>query len=447
MIHFVNERIILPLNDVVQDLSISENFAFLLKSQFWSEFELIEYQELKLRELIKYAYDYVPFYHNWFRDRNLNPNDIRHLTDLYKLPVVSKSEIRRSPQLFIPKHINHKKSMRLNSSGSTGEPFEYFLSRNAYSMKYAAALRGWTWMGYKLGDPYAKLSQNRRESWNKRFQDLINRSTYIYIPEISRITIHSIIETIDKTKPLFVRCYPDPLIFMAKVLKENKRTLSGIKAINTTGNILTSDARCIIEESFSCKVFDSYSCEGSALFYEAPTRDNYLGSMEYAITEILDSNFNNVNVGETGLHVTTDLQNLSMPMIRYNTQDLVVKSKSSSSGERQLFSISKILGRDNDVLITPSGNLLIVHLFTIYFEYFDSVKQFQIEQATSHEFIFRLVVDDRFTAEIKNQIYTYWQDFLGKDVILVIEIHQSIPLLYSGKRRFLIRNPEINIEF
>jgi phenylacetate-CoA ligase len=416
-----------------------------MNSQYWSKDELIGYQEMRLQELVRHAYENVPFYKEWFNSQKLKPGDIKHLGDLSKLPVLSKTEIRKTPGLFITKNIDYKKSIHQTSSGSTGEPFGYFLSRSAYSMKYAAALRGWTWMGYRLGNPYAKLSQNKRSSHIKKLQDLANRSSYIYIPDLSEKSLLNIIKILEKQKPLFLRCYPDPLLFIAEVLRFNNKTIKGIKAINTTGNILTSEARRIIEERFNCPIFDSYSCEGSALFYEGPNRDNYLGSMEYAITEVLDKNFTELNPGETGMHVTTDLHNFAMPLIRYNTQDLVEKSSFESSCGRKLYGLSKIIGRDNDILITPSGNKLIVHLFTIFFEYFNSIRQFQVEQIQSYEFIFRLVVDVTFNSNIKNQILNYWQNFLGKDVKLSIEIHDNIPLLYSGKRRFLIRNPEIKL--
>ncbi|MBK7626713.1 MAG: hypothetical protein IPJ16_05850 [Bacteroidales bacterium] len=151
-----------------------------------------------------------------------------------------------------------------------------------------------------------------------------------------------------------------------------------------------------------------------AVFFEGPTRENYLGSMEYAVTEVINSSGTECKSGESGMHITTDLWNYAMPLIRYNTQDLVLKSESVSSCGRKLTGLSKILGQDNDILITPSGNLLIVHLFTIYFEYFDSILQFQIEQISKDEFIFRLVVKDTYTDETESQIIKYWQSFLGE---------------------------------
>jgi phenylacetate-CoA ligase len=394
-----------------------------------------------------FVYEKVPFYTDWFNYNNLTPSDICNIGDLQKLPVVSKNEIRESPNKFKSKNLQLQKYNILNSSGSTGEPFTYYISKDAYSMKYSAAIRGWSWMGYRLGDFYAKLSQNRRNTVIKKMQDAFNRCLYLYIPDLTSNTLHKIIDKIGTEKPEFIRCYPDPLFFIAKILKDEKRPLKFIKAINTTGNILTDEARALIEEQFGCPLFDSYSCEGSAVFFEGPTRENYLGSMEYAVTEVINSNGIESKVGESGMHITTDLWNYAMPLIRYNTQDLVLKSESVSSCGRQLIGLGKILGRDNDILITPSGNLLIVHLFTIYFEYFDSILQFQIEQISTDEFIFRLVVNNTFAKETESQIIKYWQNFLGEKVKLTVEIHNTIPNSYSGKRRFLIRNPEIGLPY
>lgn len=445
VLNIINENLILPVSDRIQGLNISENLKFLNKSQFWSREELLKYQESKFKDLIKHIYINVPFYSELFYRENLTPDDFKELGDIRKLPVLSKAEIRKSPEKFISRNTDLKKAIRQYSSGSTGEPFEFFLSPNAFSMKYAAALRGWSWMGYRLGDHYAKLSQNKRTSKTKKLQDLINRSTYLFIPDLSRKCLENIIALLEKKKPLYVRCYPDPLVFMSEILRDSNKKFQGIKAINTTGNILTPESRALIEERFNCPVFDSYSCEGGALFYESPERDAYLGSMEYALTEVLDSNFNEVNSGISGYHVTTDLHNYAMPLIRYNTQDLVEKSVPGSTGGRELFRLSRISGRDNDVLVTPSGNYLIVHLFTIYFEYFTSVSQFQIEQTCPDEFIFRLIVDKTYSSETEKQIFSHWQKELGENVKLKIEIHDELPLLFSGKRRFLIRNPEIKL--
>jgi phenylacetate-CoA ligase len=441
----INKRIMLPLSDLINGTEIAARLCFLEKSQSWSRNELEAYQDERLRYMIKYACQNIPFYNETFRELHLTPSDIQTRADLDKLPVITKDTVRRTGiERFLDQSSDRKHWISFYSSGSTGEPFQYYLSRESFSMKYASAIRGWSWMGFSLGDSYAKLSQNERKGWNKKLQDKVNRCSYYFIPDLRPTTLLQVIQRLQNDKPSFLRCYPDPLYFMAQQMRDEGIRFQWVKAINTTGNILTPEARNLIENQFGCKLYDSYSCEGSAMYFQADGFEGYLGSMESAITEVIDQDGHAVEEGGTGLHITTELWNTAMPFIRYNTQDLVILSAGTGNHSgRQLFALDRIVGRDNDVLIAPDGNRLIVHLFTIYFEYFNSIRQFQVEQTTSDEFIFRLVVDSTFTKEIEKKIHDYWVRFLNGKANVIIEIHKQIPLCYSGKRRFLIRNKSI----
>ncbi len=443
---YISRNIFLPINDWSQGLSIGNKLSFLDKSQFWSLSELEEFQNDSLWRIVNYACNNIPYYQELFKRLKISPDEIRRKEDLHKIPVVTKEVIRaEGHEKFQSMNYPRKKSMPFFSSGSSGQPFLYYLSDNSYSIKYAAAIRGWQWMGYSLGDYYAKLSQNQRKGWKKKLQDKINRSSYYFIPDLKSSTLEKLIYNLDKDRPGYIRCYPDPLFFMARLMEQKNIVFDWVKGINTTGNTLYPEARALIEKQFGCKVYDGYSCEGSALFYQADGYDGYLGSMETAITEVLDERGNMVKPGDTGRHITTELWNLAMPFIRYDTGDLLVLDDQKTHARRNLFSIKRIIGRESDILIAPDGNLLIVHLFTIYFEYFRSIHQFQVEQADEVTFIFRLVVDIAFTKDVENQIRSYWEKFLGHKAIVIIEIHDQIPMLFSGKRRFLIRNKEITL--
>jgi phenylacetate-CoA ligase len=161
----ITEKIILPLSDIALGQSVAKHFKFLQKSQWWSEAKLKEYQNKKLRELIKHSYENVPYYTELFDSLNLTPSDINTTDDLVKLPILTKETIRENFKngKIIAKNIPIKELMLRGSSGSTGEPLQYYITKDAYSFNIAANLRGWYWMGYRLGDKYIKLSQNPRK--------------------------------------------------------------------------------------------------------------------------------------------------------------------------------------------------------------------------------------------------------------------------------------------
>lgn len=436
----ISRNLILPLGDFVMGYSISRNLRFLEKSQWWSMKELHDYQNKKLRALINHAYENVPYYHQVFRERKLYPEDIRTTNDLKKLPILTKELIKENfPDNIVAKSIPVKQRMVTASSGSTGEPLQYYITKKAWGFAIACTLRGWYWMGYQLGDKYVKLSQNPRDSQNKKIQDRIFRCKYLFSQQLTNENFKNIIDEIQKYQPLIIRGYPDPMMFLARYAKDHGiKAFNDLIAITTTGNILFNGARDLIENQFSCKIFDAYSCEGGATAFECPTHDCYHSSMEYAISEII-SDGEEVGGGERGQLISTDLMNYSVPFIRYDSQDVLIKGDHQCSCGRSLLTIKKIVGRNNDILVTPSGKYLIVHNFTGYFEWIESVDKFQIIQDEMSHININLVVNDKFNKKIEEEIILYWQNYIGKDVQIDINIVDDIPLLPSGKRRFLIR--------
>jgi len=134
----MTQNLVLPLSDVVLGRSVSKHLKFLDKSQWWSPEELKEYQNEKLRALVKHAYTNVPYYHNLFKERKLIPDDIKTTDDLLKLPMLTKEIIRKNfPHRIVARSIPKKQMMFQGSSGSTGEPLQYYITKDAYSFNVA----------------------------------------------------------------------------------------------------------------------------------------------------------------------------------------------------------------------------------------------------------------------------------------------------------------------
>jgi len=446
LLNLISENMILPLSDMFTDRCIANCLKFLLKSQWWSEAELKEYQNVKLRALIKHAYDNVFYYTEVFKRLGLIPEDIKTTDDLYKLPILTKEDIRKSFKngSIIARNIPTRKMLLSSSSGSTGEPLQYYITKEVDSFNKACGIRGWYWMGDRLGDKYIKLSQNPRGTI-KNIQDKFNNCLYLFAQQLTDDNFSKIVDQINKFKPLVIRGYPDPMLFLANYIIKNNINIYFPRSIATTGNILFDKYREKIEQTFNCKIYDSYSCEGGANVSECNTHECYHSSMEYAITEILKDG-KEVENGEEGRVITTDLVNYAVPFIRYDTQDYVTKSKQKCSCGKDLLAIDNINGRDSDILVTPSGKYLIVHNFTVYFEWIDSIDQFQIRQDKIDEIEILLKVNQKYNSTEEKKIYKYWRDYIGNDVKIEIMVVDDIPLTRSGKRRFLLRNQKIKLE-
>jgi len=444
----ISENIILPLSDIITGYSIYRKLHFLNTSQYWSREQVDNYQNEKLRNLIQHACQNVPFYRELFFDLRIKPEDIQTKTDLKKLPIITKEELKRNKEKHLAVNLRKKDLILKSSSGSTGEPFQFYSTKHAESFIKAVVLRARYWMGYKLGDRYVKLSMNPRSSLIKKIQDKANNSLYLSSNQLTQKSFRKIANYLTEFDPVFICGYPVPLLFLSEqIYKSNSKYFGkSLVSINTSGSTLNEEVRKKIENIFGIKIFDSYSCEGGTTFDQCETVTNYHPAEEYAISEFITDKYTLSDAESSVRHITTDLHNYASPFIRYDTQDYLVpgEQKPCSCG-RQFLNIKKIKGRDSDILVTPSGKYLIVENFVAYFEWISEVDQIQIVQEELDKIVINLVVNKAFNRVIKSKILSDWIDYIGKDVKVNIEVLDEIKLTPTGKRRTVIRNPKISL--
>ena len=438
--NFIQEKIILPCSDILTGQSVNKYLRLLMQSQYWSRQQIDNFQNERLRLLIAHAYANVPFYRDEMDKLGLKPADIQTKTDLKKLPILTKAQIKKEGiSRFTAKNIPSKQIMKAASSGSTGEPLHYLRTKEAYSVNIAANLRGWYGMEYRLGDRYVKLSGQSRKKLIKRIQDKITNNLYVPTSPLTDENFAHILQSIETYKPKIIRCYPDPLLLIARYKKTYSEYKYSPLAINTTGSILSFESRKEIEDAFGCKIFDAYSCEGNACVFECPTHSCYHSAEEYGISEIIDEYGNPVEKG-IGRLISTDLWNFAHPFIRYNTQDLLEINDSPCECGRKHLKVLKIWGRENEILVMPSGRKFTAHDFSIFItnnSIIDkSIEQFQIIKKRDNSVRFKLVVNQRFNTKTEIYFTNFWEKELG--VSVTVELLKEIPIMKNNKRRFIV---------
>jgi phenylacetate-CoA ligase len=448
MINILSRKILLPIGDIFTGYSISKQLKLLMESQWWNKKQIKDYQEMKLRSLIKHSVETVPYYNDLFKRLELKIEDIQTLDDLKNIPILTKAIMKHEGlERFTSSAIPKSEMLLSSSSGSTGEPLQYYVTKYSESILKAAAIRGWYWMGYQLGDKYVKLSMNPRSSKIKKIQDYLNRCLYLSANQLTEMAFKDIIKKIEQYDPKIIRGYPTPLFFLADIVEKRKGIkFPNMSAINTTGSTLHSEVREKIQKIFNVKIYDSYSCEGGTEFFQCEKLTYYHPSEEYAISEFIEDKFTKNDPDKARRHISTDLNNYATPFIRYDTQDyMVLGEETNCICGRKCRNISKIKGRDSDILITPSGKYLIVENFVAYFEWVPSVEQFQVYQEKINLIYIRLVVNKLFNEKVHQELFDYWKIYIGSDVEIKFEIVDEIKLTPTGKRRNVIRNNDIKI--
>ena len=390
---------------------------------------MAEFQQKRLHQLLVYAAEEVPFYREWIQTHDLNSNTMT----LAQLPIVNKGLMRQEGiQRFAAEHFPVKERIPSRSSGSTGEPFSFYVSKEAYSVNTAAKLRTWYQAGYRLGNRYMKIANGARHGKFKKLQDKLNNCLYVPFYSMDDDVLASILELIERKQPLYIRSYPIPLYLLAQYRNNHPGLYHHRpKHVFTTGSTLPDAYRIEIERAFGCDVIDSYSCEGTPNTYETTAHDGYHVCGYYGIIEVLDDNNRPLTDG-IGRVVSTDLWNLAHPFIRYDTQDLV---------EVKGGQIQRIMGRECESLIDSGGHRYTVHNFVGFFQEDDrptkrSVEAYQVVKRQDGSLSFRLVVNEEYTPEIEQYIISFWQEKTAKPVS--VEIVDNIPLMHNNKRLTIV---------
>lgn len=428
---FLHEHIILPLSDLVKGEQVHKYLPLLEEAEVWTPEQMANFQQQRLRQLLKYAAEEVSFYRDWFHNHNLNPST----ATLDQLPIVSKSIMRQEGiDRFSAMHFPVNKRLTSRSSGSTGEPFSYYDCSTANSVNTAAKLRTWYQAGYHLGMPYMKIANGARHGKLKKLQDWINCCDYVPFYSMDDDVLRNILERIEHKQPCFIRSYPVPLFLLAQYRNKHRNDYHHKPLhVMTTGSTLPVAYRSEIEHAFGCDVIDSYSCEGTPNTYETPAHDGYHVTGYYGIIEVLDDNNQPITNG-IGRVVSTDFWNFAHPFIRYDTQDLVEVRKNQ---------IQRIMGRECESLIDSGGHRYTVHNFVGFFQEDDrptrqSVTAYQVVKHPDGSITFRLVVNDQYNPDIEQYIIGFWKQQLG--VPVSVELVDEIPLMHNNKRLTIVED-------
>ncbi len=201
-----------------------------------------------------------------------------------------------------------------------------------------------------------------------------------------------------------------------------------INALVSSAEVLTPQARSLIESVFGKPIFNRY---GNREFGALAAEDGEGGLLVNPVDCMVE--IDSVDpVRVPGAILVTYLHNFAMPFVRYNTGDLAVWVE-GEEGRR----IARIQGRQGDTIRTKGGRLIHGEYFTHLMYDAPGVKEFQFVQERIDFFRLRVVSEQR-DAELEAVWKQKIEEALGEPATIEVEYVESIPLLKSGKRKFTI---------
>lgn len=436
--------VILPIGDRFYGQPMMSRLSFLEQAQYFDEEKLHELQYAALKTTLHEAVT-VPMYEELYREAGVSLADFRDVSDLQKLPIVTKDMLRNN----YPEKITRKtgqKVYQISTSGSTGK--NLFLNEDNFTAGWyrASFLLGQTWSGWQFGDPHLQTGITPDRGIQKRIKDRLLMCQYFSSYDLVNEKLDLMLSVIESKNINHLWGYPASLDILAQRALElgwNRPLI----AASTWGDTLSTIQRKRISDVFKVNVFDSYGVSEGVQIAAQCEEGNYHIMMLDTIVEILDQNGQPVKENEIGRVVLTRLHAGATPLIRYEVGDLAKRAREESCPCGKTFPLlGGIYGRESDLIYTPEGNRLIVHFFTGILEHFKSIESFQIQQLEIGAITLLIVPSGQEEVD-QNQIKNALHEKGTSGLSINIEIVNEIPLSKAGKRKFVINTMPENERF
>ncbi|HOP48524.1 MAG TPA: AMP-binding protein [Desulfobacteraceae bacterium] len=332
--------------------------------------EKLEERQLDLfRKQFAYVIKNSPFYERKFKNAGAEPEDIKSIEDIRKLPFTTKAELQKSQEDLPPfgdfKCIDDNKAARVfQTSGTTGIPLKIPLSKNDWFNNYYEQFMYFT-HAYDINETdiaFVPFAYGLFIAW-WGLQAAMEQQGVTIVPGGGQGSEERIRNIIDWGATV-VCGTPSYIIYLGELAKKLDVDLlsSKVRIVVTAGEpgAQVPATKNLIERLWGAKNYDDIgSTEISNFGFEcvAQKGTHLLESM--FLPESIDPETNEpVEPGENGELVLSNLCCESVPLLRYKTRDLVkFDYETCDCGRTFLRMDGGVLGRADDMFHFAGVNI------------------------------------------------------------------------------------------
>lgn len=393
--------------------------------------ELAQHHAEAISELLSRTKKNVPYYSSMSG------------TELASWPVISKATIKDNKADFLSKEYREEDLYRMSTSGSTGTPFVSLQNIEKKRHVNAETLYYLGLQGYRVGQRIIFLRSLVEECQKSKLEQFCQNIYQINCNDLSDKGISkklSEIAKLSKWGGAVLIAYASTFEAFRQYFERNgyeEAKKCKINSITSGSEMLYDATRVSMEKAFNCKCFSRYANEENGFLGQDGVENNvfFIDDADYYFEILRLDSDEPARPGERGRIVVTDLFNYAQPMIRYDTGD-VGAFVEVMDGPYKRKSIGNFGGRSVDSIYGADGNLISPHAITNAMWRYQSIKQFQFIQRGTKEYCVKVNKgnSDVDEAELIKSIC----NVVGFDADVSVEYCDDIPVLASGKRRYIV---------
>ena len=394
----------------------------------WKEGSSIEETDKRIRDLIAHAVRTTDFYKDY-------PEDIA----LRDLPVVNKDTFRQQYDRFISSTYKDAPDNRVMcTSGSTGTPLRMIQNRDKIRHNTASGIFLGAVAGYYIGMKEAFIRVWVNNVRKSKFQLIQENMIMMDSSRMDEKALAEMFRTIEKKKVKCLVGYSSALGELSDYIRKSGTDCSNcsVRAIIPISETMPEPVRRTLEKQFGCPVRAWYSNEENGIMgLQNEENEGYHIDTETYYYEILKMDCDEpAEPGELGRIVITDLFNYAFPILRYDNGDTAVAVRKEKNGRFKLY-LSELYGRRSDLIYDCKGNAVTPYIITNNLWDIEGVKQYRFIQEDVKDYTIWLNGDQEKMDQ--KEILGRIRPYLGEEARIKVEIVDEIPVLASGKRKYI----------
>ena len=334
--------------------------------------QLRAWQDERLVKQVRHVWDNVPYYRQKMEEKGVTPEDIKSRDDLYKLPFLTKDDLRECyPYGLLGKPLSE--CVRIQStSGTTGKRVVAFYTQHDLDLWEDCCARALMATGATKEDVVHVAYGYGLFTGGAGMHGGSHKVGCLTLPMSSGNTDRQLQFMTDLGSTILC-CTPSYAEYLAESIEERGlRDQIKLKAGIFGAEAWSEEMRRDIEKNLGLKAYDIYGLteiSGPGVAFECEAQMGMHINEDHFIAEIIDPETEEVlPEGSKGELVFTCITKEAFPLIRYRTRDICVLTRNACSCGRTFVKMSKPMGRSDDMLIVKGVNVFPSQIESVLIE-------------------------------------------------------------------------------
>lgn len=322
---------------------------------------ILEWQNERLLKTVRRVWDNNEYYRNKMKEKGVTPEDIRSRDDLYKLPFLTKDDLREAYPFGLMS-APMSDCIRIHStSGTTGKRVIAFYTQKDIDLWEDCCARAIVAAGGTNEDICQVCYGYGLFTGGFGLNGGSQKVGCLTLPMSSGNTDRQL-QFMQDLGSTILCCTPSYAAYLAESIEERGlRDSIHLKAGIFGAEAWTEEMRRDIEHRLGLKAYDIYGLteiSGPGVAFECEEQSGMHINEDHFIVETIDPATGEVlPEGERGELVFTSITKEAFPLIRYRTKDIAVLHRGACSCGRTFVKMTKPMGRSDDMLIIKGVNV------------------------------------------------------------------------------------------